>query len=163
MCLNTPPNLIRGNPRSSGESGQALIETAVIMALLVILLIGAAEIGRIAYATIQVTNAAKAAVQYGDQNSRTAQDTPGMQTAAANEAPSLTDLNTNVSAIVCTCANDGSSAACYSPTACPGSVIVETLTVQTSASFDPLIHLPGLPATYTLYGNATQQVLSTND
>lgn len=152
-----------GRLRSTGESGQALVETAVSLGMLLIILIGAVEIGRIAYATIQVTNAAKAAVQYGAQNHNTAVDTTGMQTAAASEAPLLPNLNTAPSAPVCTCANDGTSVSCSDTTACPASTSIETITVQTSATFDPLFHIPGTPTTYTLTGQAVQQVLSIND
>lgn len=157
----------RGNTARARESGQALVEVAFTAGMLLIMLIGAVEIGRVAYMSIEVTNAAKAAVQYGAQNRRTAADVPGMQTAAANEASALNNLNTQVSTPVCTCADDGTAVACsYSsvtPAVCSGSAVVETLTVQTSATFDPLFHIPGLATTYTLHGEAVQQVLSTND
>ncbi len=146
-----------GKRQRAGESGQALIETAITLALLVVILLGAAELGSIAYAAIQVVNAAKAAVQYGDQNHRSASDVTGMQTAAALEAPALTDLNTVVSHS-CIC-SDGSASTC-ALTDCPNSIIEETLQVQTSASFTPFIHLPGLPSTLTLNGQAIQKVLS---
>ena len=48
-------------------------------------LIGAAEFARAAYAYIEVSNAARAAVQYGAQNDATALDTAGMLTAAKND------------------------------------------------------------------------------
>jgi Flp pilus assembly protein TadG len=155
------------NTARTRESGQALVEVAFTAGMLLIMLIGAVEIGRVAYAAIEVTNAAKAAVQYGAQNRNTAADVTGMQAAAANEATALNNLNTQVSSPVCTCADDGATVACsYSSTApavCSGSAVLETLTVQTSATFDPLFHIPGLANTYTLHGEAVQQVLSSND
>lgn len=157
---------LRHNERKSGqpgESGQALIETAITLSLLLIMLIGAAEIGRIAWASIQVTNAARAAVQYGDQTINTAVDYQGMKTAASNESPAITNLVTTPSGPVCTCANDGTVVDCSSTTACPGSTTIRTITVQTSTTFNPLFHLPGTPNTYTLTGQAVQQVLSVND
>ena len=48
-----------------GESGGALVETALTMPLLVILVLGAVELARVAYAAIEVSNAARAAVSYG--------------------------------------------------------------------------------------------------
>lgn len=143
--------------RQKGESGQALIETAITLSLLVIMLIGAAEIARVAYASMQVVGAAKAAVQYGDIIITNANDTQGMQNAAAAEAPLLPNLVTTPT-LSCLCA-DGIS--CTSTSVlCAGSAPVQTLTVTTSASFDPLIHLPGLPNTFTLQGYAVQKVLS---
>ncbi|MGC8548073.1 MAG: TadE/TadG family type IV pilus assembly protein [Acidobacteriaceae bacterium] len=137
-------------------AGQALLEAALTLSVLSILLLGAAEFGRVAYAAIEVTRAAKAGVQYGDASTTTATDATGIANAAANEAPDIAGLNTS-SSVSCSCANGGTSTC--SNTDCPGSAIIVTLTVRTTATFDPGIHIPGLPATYTLHGLAVQQVL----
>jgi len=137
-------------------SGQALLEAALTLSVLCILLLGAAEFGRVTYAAIEVTRAAKAGVQYGAASTTTATDTTGIANAAANEAPDISNLNT-VSSVSCSCANGGTST-CLN-TDCPGSSIIVTLTVHTTATYDPGIHIPGLPATYTLHGLAVQQVL----
>lgn len=57
----------------------------------------------------------------------------------------------------CIC-SDGSASTCLR-TDCPTSHIEEILSVQTQTTFDPLIHLPGLPMTFTLHGQAIQKVL----
>jgi Flp pilus assembly protein TadG len=114
---------------------QALVELALTVPMLVALLIGAAELARVSYVAIEVANAAKAAAQYGAQNATTAADITGMKTAAANDAGNLTGLTTTAS------------------------VASGVITVETSATFNPLIHLPGLPTTFTLHGQAIQQVL----
>jgi Flp pilus assembly protein TadG len=136
------------------ESGQSLIEVAVSLPLLLTLLIGSAEFARLAYAAIEVSNAAKAGVQYGAQNSVTAGDTAGIQTAASNEAANLQNVTaTGSKAYTCT---DGSA---YSAaTQCPSSFVETTLTVTTSTTYDPLIHLPGFPGSMTLRGHAAQKV-----
>jgi Flp pilus assembly protein TadG len=141
----------------SEQSGQALIETAITLAMLTIMLIGAAEIGLIAYSSIEVTTAAKAAAQYGAQDHATAADTVGMQDAAALAAPTLSNLSTSVTHS-CSCANGGASTCSVGD--CTDSVIVETLNIQTSATFSPAIHLPGLPSTFKLQGQAIQKVLA---
>lgn len=143
---------------TTGESGQALIETAITLAMLVVMLLGAVEIGSIAYAAIQVTNAARAAVQYGDQNVGVMQDSTGMQTAASLEAPFLPNLNTTSSSS-CVCA-DGTACSTNGTSCGMGTNPVITLHVNTSATVTPYIHLPGLPSSFTLYGQAYQQVLS---
>lgn len=149
--------------RRSGESGQALIETAVSLTMLIVMLLGAAEIGRIAWATIQVTNAAKAAVQYGDIDQTYSMDTGGIKNAAADAEPSIPNLYNNTSVInTCVCL-DGTACLPASSTVsnvCPASRALNTLHVTSTAIFDPVIHLPGLPTTYTLQGSAVQQVLS---
>lgn len=136
------------------EGGGAIVELALSVPILLVLLVGAAEIARVEYASIEVSNAALAGVQYGTQDGTTAADTTGIQTAAANDAPSLT-LETTVSHS-CICSN-GSSSTCL-PTDCAGASIETILTVDTQTTFDPLIYLPGLPRTYTLYGQAVQKV-----
>lgn len=139
------------------NSGQALVETAVTVPLLILLLVGVAELGRLAFAAIEVSNAARAGAAYGAQNGGTASDTTGIATAAANDAANLTSLSTT-SSISCIC-SDGSAASCADNTACPNSHIEETVTVNTQAAFDPMFHLPGLPTSFTLRGQAVQKCL----
>ncbi len=51
------------------EAGAALVEAALTGTVMVTMLIGTVEIGRVAYIAMETTNAAKAAVAYGSQNS----------------------------------------------------------------------------------------------
>jgi len=143
--------------RLSSDSGQALIETALSLSLLILLLLGAAEFGRLTYAAIEVADAARAGAAYAAQRSGTASDAVGILTAAQNNAPDLSGL-TATSSISCVCSN-GSSASCTDNTACSTSHVVETVTINTQASFDPIIHVPGLPTKYTLQGQAVQKCL----
>ena len=149
------------------EEGQALVETALSMSLFVALMLGAVEFGRLGYAAIEVNNAAKAAAQYGSQDHGRALDQPGMLQAAQNEFinPSALSLTSpsGTTGYDCSCASDGSSVSCTAndpkTPVCPGSYSEVTVTVQVQTTFDPLIHVPGLPATYTLVGTAKQKVL----
>jgi len=136
------------------EAGQALVETALLIPLLTTLLIGSAEMARVAYAAIEVANAAHAGAQYGSQNGYTASDTTGISNAAAIDAANLASLTTT-SSYSCIC-SDGSASTCQ-PTDCANSHIEQTLTVNTQATIDPIIHLPGLPTTYTVKGHAIQR------
>jgi Flp pilus assembly protein TadG len=142
--------------RISGNCGQALVELALSMPLLIGLLVGAVEFARMAFASIEVQDAAMAGVQYGAQDTTTAADTTGIQTAASNDAPDVT-LGTPTVSISCICA-DGSASTCLS-TDCSTSAIEKIVTVQTQASFTPLIHKLGVPGTFTLHGQAVQKVL----
>ncbi len=149
------------------EEGGALVETALSMSFLVVMLLGAVEFARLGSAAIQVNNAAKAAAQYGAQSRTTAGDRAGMLTNARGEYfnPSTLSLTspTATSGYVCNCAGSGATVSCsinsVTSPACPGSVMEVTITVQTQASFDPLIHVPGLPGPFTLTGTAIQKVL----
>lgn len=142
--------------RSKSESAQALVELALTMPVLCLLLLGAAEMARVAYAAIEVSNAARAGVQYGAQSAITASDTVGIQNAAINDAPDVT-LSTPSVAISCIC-SDGSASTCLR-TDCSTSHIEEILSVKTQATFDPLIYPSGLSTKFTLHGQATQKVL----
>jgi Flp pilus assembly protein TadG len=74
-------NARRGELRA-GQTGGALVETALTVPLFILLLLGAVEIGQVAYASIEVADAAKAAVAYGAQSGGTAGDTTGITYAA---------------------------------------------------------------------------------
>lgn len=152
------PDMHLWRSRSSGaddrESGQALVETALLFPVLIALLVGTLEMARVAYAAIEVANAARAGAQYGAQNGYTAQDATGISNAAADDAANLTGLTTT-SSHACVC-SDGTASTCQ-PNDCPSSHKEETLTVNTQVTFDPVIHLPGIPNTYTLKGQAIQK------
>ena len=72
--------------KHDGESGQALVETAITIPLLLLFLLGAAELGQVTYGAINVSNAAKSASQYGAQMGTTMVSTDQILLAAQNEA-----------------------------------------------------------------------------
>ncbi len=137
------------------QSGQALVELALTMPLLILLLVGAAEFARLAYAAIETSNAARAGVQYGAQNHVTASDFGGMQIAAANDGQNVPGL-TSTAIHFCGCA-DGTPSTC-STGDCAGSRMLEYVQVNTSSTVDPLFYYPGLPRTFTLNGQAVMRV-----
>lgn len=144
------------------EEGQALVETALSMSLLLLLMLGAVEFGALAYSAIAVGNAARAAAQYGSQTPVTAVDSGGMQQKAKNEYTTPSAL-TLVSGYSCSCAGTGTSVVCTTNSvtapACPNSYMEVTLTVQAQVSYTPAIHIPGLPGPFQLRGTAKQKVL----
>jgi Flp pilus assembly protein TadG len=144
-----------GGRKRAGERGQSLVETALVVPVLVTLLVGAVEMGRVVYASIAVANAAKAGAQYGCENGYAAQDSTGIATAASSEAPTLTVSTTSSSA--CSC-SDGTASTCQN-TDCPNSHIEETVTVNTSATVSASIQLPGLPKTFSVKGQSIQRVV----
>jgi Flp pilus assembly protein TadG len=60
------------------ETGGPLVELALAMPMLTLILLGAVSLGQLAMGAINVSNAAKAAVQYAAQDSNTAVDTATM-------------------------------------------------------------------------------------
>src|SRR5579863_336052 len=78
------------------ETGQALIEAAVSLPLMLAMLLGMAELGKVVYCGIEVTNAARAATQYAAMNGgafsttdASGLDTTGMLSAATGDAGNL--------------------------------------------------------------------------
>jgi len=151
------------------ELGGALVETAMTAPLLVFMLLGLVEFGRVAYIAIETSNAARAAVSYGSQNQITASDTNGMQAVARLEASGLVaqNVNLNVNAAAdCSCSSPGTGTtpfACSgaSPGACTSPSFVEqTLNVTVTATFDPVIHAGNWPGSFTITGRALQKRLN---
>jgi Flp pilus assembly protein TadG len=145
-----------------GDAGQALVEAALTLPLLFLLLLGAAELGWLAYNAIEVANAAKAGVAYGAQ-SGICGDATGIQNAASADASDVTATLTATPSTFGICSSGtactGAGNTC-SNIDCPSPDHIETiLTVNTSATVSPLIHLTGLPLSYTLHGQAVQKCL----
>jgi hypothetical protein len=139
----------------TSEAGQSLLEFALVAPVVMLMLVGAIEVGRAFYLSILVNNAAHAGVQYGAQNLATAADNNGMQNAAVSDAQNLAGLTATASHF-CSCA-DGSSSSCQ-PSDCSGSHRLVYVQVNTSGIFQPLIPYPGLPSSYPLNGQAVMRV-----
>jgi Flp pilus assembly protein TadG len=141
------------------QSGQALIEFAFVLPLLLLLLLGVIEIGRYAYIAILVGNAARAGADFGAQSNTL--DTAGIRKAAqydfagsTNGTPGPTNGQaysnlTVVSSHSCGCDSGGTitSFACSTdPDSCPaGSHWIVFISVTASGTFNGLFNYPGIP------------------
>ena len=145
----------------TAESGQSLIEVAITLPLFLLLILGTAEMANIAWAAIQISNAARAGAQYGSQSHANAADTSGIQSAAKNDAPNITNM-TVTSSQPCKCISSSGTDtgnAC-TLTACPSpDVIMPYVQVNTQAAITPFMHYTGLPVSYTLHGQALMGVV----
>ena len=150
-----------GKPGRMGlrnESGSSLVELALIMPIFLVLLIGAAEFGIMAYDSIEVSSAAYAGAAYGAQSGATAANTALIVLAATNDAPNVAGL-TATSTSSCACSNGTvitcatASASCVSP-----GRILKYVQVNTTATVTPVMHLPWLPSVFTLQGQAILRV-----
>ena len=160
-------HLIHGIRRN--EFGGALVETALTAPVLLLMLLGMVEFGRVAYIAIQASNAARAAVSYGSQNQITAVDTGGMTAVAQLEASGLASQNVNltVSAVGnCSCSSPDTT---VTPFACSGastalcpdpSFVEQTLNVTVTATFNPFVHAGNWPGSFTITGHAVQKRLN---
>ena len=161
-----PSSLIRD--LSGCESGNALIELAASLPLYLVLILGTAEIANLAWASVQVNNAARAAAAYASQSR--ANSTPGnvyIGLAAQSEAPKfITTPSTQVTSTqVCYCISGGSPGAADPGCAntnlgsCPSPEIIQVAAqINVQAPVTPIVHYPGLPATYNVSSQATMWV-----
>lgn len=145
----------RNRLEARSDSGQALVELAMILPVALVLLLGIAEMGRYANACIVVGHAARAGVQYAAQNRVAASSNTQIIQAAQADASEFSNLTVTPS-IYCTCA-DGASSTCE-PTDCSGSRIIEYSKVDTQISMQSLFHYPSLPQSYTVKGEAIMRV-----
>jgi Flp pilus assembly protein TadG len=150
------------------SNGQAFVELALVLPIFILLLVGAVEVGRLAYASIEVSNAARAGVAYGAQNGTTASDFPHIQLAAQKDAPNISTL-TATATLSCSCETSagvlGTVGSCdkgvINLTSCPSpSHIVEYVhvTTTTTAPVNTLFHFPGIPSSITFNGFALMRV-----
>ena len=150
---------------SSHESGSALLELAFSLPLFVLLILGSAEIANMAWASVQLNNAAHAGAQFGSLSRANAADMTDIEAAAQNEAPSLTVTFPAAPVLACSCvtAPTGVQTAysCSSVQSnCPSpNVILASIQVTTAAVVRPLVHYPGFPASYTMHAQATMGIV----
>jgi Flp pilus assembly protein TadG len=160
------------------QSGQTLVEVALTLPLLLLLTLGVIEVGRYAYISILIGNAARAGAAYGAQSGGTSTDTAGITLAADNDfknnGQNLSKL-TVTSVVSCGCDNAGtltvdytSAATCSDGTnpalaatiaACvPGGHWVAMVAVNGSGTFTSLFKAPGVPTSITVSKTATMRV-----
>src|SRR6185437_14527222 len=130
--------------------GQALVEFAVLLPLLLLLLLGVEETGRLAYTAIVARGAAHAGALYGAQSSITAADYNGMAAAARADAPSGFAM-TAAASHVCTC-GDGSAAPNCALSDCGAGRLIVYAKVDTTATFTPVCGFLGWPAPMQVQG-----------
>jgi len=159
-------------PRRKLQSGQALVELAFLLPALILLLLGVIEIGRYAYISILVGNAARAGTAYGAQSLVTSADTTGITAAAVadfnNNGQDPTTLQVPAANQVTTCGCDSSgsivTANCdpqINPSAgtCTGGAHwVVTLAVTASGTFSSLFSYPGIPSPLTISRTSSMRV-----
>jgi Flp pilus assembly protein TadG len=145
------------------QSGQSLVELALLSPLLLVLVIGTIEMGRYASLALLVGNAARAGAAYGSQNTTKAADAPGIRTAALNDGQNISGL-TVTSTFVCGCDTGGTvipnpetNAACAT-TCAIGAHLVVFSQVTATGKFTSLLNYPGIPTPLTITSTATERI-----
>ena len=147
------------------QSGQSMVEMAIMLPFLLLLSLGVIEMGRFMYIGILVGNAARAGAAYATESLVASVDSTGITTAADNDFASngqnVGNLNVT-SSVACGCESAGTitSATCTGVGAgsCASGAWAVTVTVTASGTFNSLWHYPGLPSSITVSRVATMRV-----
>lgn len=169
-CISQGAGILRS------QSGQSLVEVALLTPLLLALLIGGIELGRFAYIAILVGNAARSGDAYGTQSLIQSVDTAGIQAAAVNDFQNNGQDSTNkkgqtvsnltvTSVTSCGCDNDGTitSALCTTLAnntagTCTSGHWVVMLSVTASGTYNSLFNFPGIPSSVSISRTSTMRV-----
>jgi len=159
------PHLRRQRGIRRPQSGQSLVEVALMLPFLLLLLLGVIEVGRFLYIGILVGNAARAGAAYGVQSLVKTVDSVGIQNAADNDfqnnGQNVGNL-TVTSSVSCGCDSGGTitTAACTGTGAgsCAAGQWAVTLTVTASGTFNSLFNYPGIPTSLSISKTAVMQV-----
>ena len=149
------------------QSGQSLVELALLTPILLLLVIGTVEMGRYTSLSILVGNAARAGAEYGAQNPTTAGDSAGINNAAMADLKDISGFTTQptvTSTFVCGCDNGGTiipspetNAAC-AVTCNVGAHLVTSVQVTVTGTFSSMFSYPGIPTPLTITSTASERV-----
>jgi Flp pilus assembly protein TadG len=142
------------------EKGSALVEMALILPLLLLLFMGAVDLGRAFYYSNTVARAAEAGALYGSQNPT---DTTGMidasneaMSSAFGSAQDMSGLNATAS-YGCECnGGTGQSPACATTPSCTTNEVYY-VTVTANATYNTLLPWPGIPDAVNLSSTVTMR------
>lgn len=162
--------------KNAAQSGQTLLEVALLTPMLLLLLLGVIEMGRYAYIGILVGNAAHAGAMYGSQSGADSADTAGIQTAADNDfqnnGQSISNLTVNsfnscgcdkggtISGQTNACSTTANAALPTTIAACTtgGGHWVVMVNVEAKGTFNSLFSYPGIPSSITIDRTAVMRV-----
>lgn len=166
------------SPRKTShpQSGQSMLELALLLPLLMVLLMGVIDMGRYMYTDILIANAARAGAAYGATHPGDALLTGygGITTAADNDfqnnGQAVASLTVTAS-LSCGCDSGGTVTTDFTGSSCTGlsqSTIdtectgtgswVSTVAVTASGTFSALVPYPGVPSSITISNTATMRV-----
>jgi Flp pilus assembly protein TadG len=181
-ALGVNENCGRGPHRLSPSQrarGQAVLELAIATPIVLTLLVGAIEIGRYAYLSILVGNAARAGSAYGSEGLAQSADASGIECAAWNDfygenSCANSGTLTVTSNPACGCDSGGSlspnpptQSYCDPPptgtnssagTCTGGGHWAVMVSVTASATFNPLFKFPGISKSISVSSTSIMRV-----
>jgi Flp pilus assembly protein TadG len=135
------------------SNGSALIEAAAVLPILIVLLLGTMDFGRVFYTAMTVTHAARAGAQYGIQTSAKSSDSTGMQNAATVAASDVSGFSAKATRY-CKCWSGATETAMASCSSLCGGTVRIYVQVIGSATFSTMVNYPGIPASVRIWRTA---------
>ncbi len=131
------------------ERGGSLIETALLTPLLLLMVLGVGDFGRVMYHGITLGNAARAGAAYGSQSTGHLADTTGIRVAAEQEALDIGAITVS-SQRVCECTG-GTVVPCTTASCAGYGAPMAFVEVTASETFTPIsASFPGIPGATAL-------------
>jgi Flp pilus assembly protein TadG len=135
----------------NARKGAAAVELVILFPVIVLLLIGIVDYGRVLYTSLTVSNAARAGAEYGQQDPSTETDTVTMNSTAQADGIDAGTLTLS-SRWFCEC----SGSANPNCTVCSGGQAPEVYTeVTATKTVTTFFRYPGLPNSFTIQRKAT--------
>jgi Flp pilus assembly protein TadG len=122
----------------------------VMLPLLFIFMLGAADFGRVFYASIELGNAVTAGAEYGSRLMSTVTDVTGIKNVVTSDAADLSGVTfPSDPTAYCTCPDSGTHVACT--TTCTGyGKPKKYVSVTANYTWTALVPWPGIPNTVAL-------------
>jgi Flp pilus assembly protein TadG len=137
------------------QGGQSLVEVAFVVPVLLLLMVGIIEIGRFAYFSVLVSNAAHAGAEYGAQSLISSGDAAGIRQAARNDGQ-IAGITMTVNPVqLCGCSST-TLAGCPSGGGCAKPLVY--IQVTASETVPAMFHFPGIPINLPLSSTVTMRV-----
>jgi Flp pilus assembly protein TadG len=150
-------SVVRWPRRFSNQKGQAMIELCLLLPLILLLLIGIIEMGRLAYYYIEVSDAARAGAQYASQSLADAANIPNITQAVQNDAQDIGSITLSPPPAQ-TCGCPGATAGPCPAAGCAYPLVY--VKVTTTYPLGPLFQYPGISTLFpvTITGSSTMPV-----
>lgn len=137
--------------RGRDQNGGAILEMAIALPILMLILLGTADFGRVFHDSIAVQNASRMGAQYAvvTASSTAAPDLAGVQAAALAELPDQGGATASATQY-CQCGNGAQndcSSSCASKT--------KYISVSVTKNFTTVVPYPGVPSPVVLSSSVT--------
>ncbi len=129
--------------RTNQRKGSAAVELSLMMGILVTILMGTIDVGRVFFAAVTVDDASRAGAQHGIRSNGFTSDISGMETAAENNAQDISALTSSPQRY-CRCEGGTTDVNCMTEP-CSEGVPQVYVRVESQSDFNTLFDYPGLP------------------